>query len=60
MIDLHTYYKKPIPAPSTVLCKAKVDRREGRKLYISATIEDGKGTVYTVGEGLFIELKAKM
>ncbi|KAF2687293.1 hypothetical protein K458DRAFT_415551 [Lentithecium fluviatile CBS 122367] len=57
---LNTTYKKPLPTPSTVLCTAKLDRREGKKIYLRATIEDGQGMVYTVGEGMFVETRSKL
>ncbi|KAF2244420.1 hypothetical protein BU26DRAFT_434962 [Trematosphaeria pertusa] len=57
---LNTSYKKPVPTPGVVLCTAKFDRRERNKIYIRTTIEDGQGTVYTVGEGMFIEVKTKI
>ena len=59
MTDLNTTYKKPVPAPGVVLCKAKFEKRERNKTYVSGSIEDGMGTVYTVGEGMFIEVNRK-
>ncbi|KAF2024773.1 hypothetical protein EK21DRAFT_77966 [Setomelanomma holmii] len=54
---LNTIYKKPVPTPGVLKCTAKFERRDGRKLYVRATIENGKGTIYTVGEAMFIEVK---
>jgi acyl-coenzyme A thioesterase PaaI-like protein len=59
-IDLNTNYKKPVPTPGVVLCTAKFERQERNKTYVSATIEDGMGMVYTRGEGMFIEVKQKL
>jgi thioesterase superfamily protein 4 len=59
-VDLNISYKRPIPTPSTVLCTAKVERQDGRKLYIRATIEDGAGVIYTVGEAMFVEIKSRL
>ena len=57
---LHIDYKKPLPTPSIVLIKAKLDpRSSGRKLYVSATIEDGKGTIFNTAEALFLEVERK-
>jgi acyl-coenzyme A thioesterase PaaI-like protein len=53
---LNTNYKKPVPTPSTVLCTAKYVKTERNKIYVNGTIEDGKGTVYTTGEGMFVEV----
>ena len=47
-------YKKPIPAPGAVLCRAWVERIEGRKIYGSGTVEDGEGTIMATGEALFL------
>lgn len=57
---LNTSYRKPVPTPGTLLCTAKVERQEGRKLYVRGTIEDGAGTVYTVGEAMFIKMVQKL
>ncbi|KAJ8112056.1 hypothetical protein OPT61_g5483 [Boeremia exigua] len=57
---LNTVYKKPVPVPGPVLCTAKIERHDGRKVYVRATVEDGEGTVYTTGECLFIEAKPKL
>ena len=57
---MHVDYKKPLPTPSVVMIKAKLDPRSGgRKLYIRATLEDGNGTEFTAAEGLFLEVKRK-
>lgn len=58
--DLNTTYKKPVPAPKILLCTARIEREDGRKIYVRATIEDGSGTVYTEGEAMFIQMKTKL
>lgn len=60
VIDLNTVYKKPVPVPGPVLCTAKIERQDGRKVFVRATLEDGKGTVYTTAQSLFIEVKPKL
>ncbi|KAF2464679.1 uncharacterized protein BDR25DRAFT_241695 [Lindgomyces ingoldianus] len=57
---LNTNYKKPTPAPSVVLCTARFEKKEGRKIYVSGTVGDGQGTVYSTGEGMFVETNAKI
>ncbi|OAG07995.1 uncharacterized protein CC84DRAFT_528774 [Paraphaeosphaeria sporulosa] len=57
---LNTAYKKPVPAPATVLCTVKLTRRERNKLYIRATVEDGQGTVCTIGDAMFVEVRSKI
>ena len=54
--DLNVNYKKPVPAPSVVLCRARFDRQERNKIYCTGTIEDGEGNVYSSAEGMFIEV----
>ncbi|KAF2107857.1 HotDog domain-containing protein, partial [Lophiotrema nucula] len=54
---LTTNYKKPTPTPSIVLCTAKFDRQERNKIYVVGSIEDGMGTVYATGEGMFVHVK---
>ena len=47
-------YKRPVPTPTVVLCRAWVERTEGRKMFTVGTVEDGEGGVYAKGEALFI------
>jgi thioesterase superfamily protein 4 len=47
-------YKKPVPTPSVVMCRAWIQRTEGRKMFGRGTVEDGEGTVMATGEGLFV------
>jgi thioesterase superfamily protein 4 len=42
------------------MCTAKIERQDGRKVYVHATIEDGSGMVYSIGKGLFIEVRSKL
>lgn len=53
-------YKKPVPTPTVVLCRAWVQRTEGRKMFTEGTIEDGEGVVYAKGEALFIVIPKVM
>lgn len=60
-------YRKPIPLPSIVLCKAYIDKVENRKVYISVNITNGDeqfGTIngddqieYVQSDALFIKFK---
>ncbi|KAF2209856.1 hypothetical protein CERZMDRAFT_99916 [Cercospora zeae-maydis SCOH1-5] len=53
-------YKAPVPTPSVVLVRCSASKHEGRKAWISGTIEDGMGTVYAEGEALFIMQREKL
>ncbi|EOD51733.1 Thioesterase superfamily [Neofusicoccum parvum] len=57
---LNVSYKKPVPLPGIVLGTAKFVKFEGRKSYVRGTLEDGNGTVYAVGEALFVEVKPRI
>ena len=52
--ELNVRYEEKVPLPSCVLCRSKVTRRKGRAVWISASIEDGKGKVYCDAEALCI------
>lgn len=54
---LNTSYNGKVVTPGSILVVARLDKISGRKLFISATVEDGKGTVLTKGEALFIGLR---
>ena len=57
---INTTYLKPVETPGTVLARAWINKIEGKKLYESATIEDGEGTVLAKAEALFIGLNQKL
>ncbi len=50
-------FKRPVPTPGLILCRAWLDSRsKGRKLWVQGTLEDGKGGVYALAQALFIEV----
>ncbi|KAH7055886.1 HotDog domain-containing protein [Macrophomina phaseolina] len=57
---LNVTYKKPLPLPGVVLGVAQFTKNDGRKNYVRATLEDGNGKIYAVGEALFVTLKSKI
>ncbi|KAI5847583.1 HotDog domain-containing protein [Tricharina praecox] len=54
---INVAFRRPVPTPSVVLCKTKLVRKERRKLFINATLEDGIGGVYSMAESLLIEMR---
>ncbi|EHA46547.1 hypothetical protein MGG_11096 [Pyricularia oryzae 70-15] len=56
---LKTEYLKPIPVPGAVLVRSEIERVDGRKHWVKATIEDGSGQVLARGEVLYVALKEK-
>ena len=51
---LNVQYKKPVRTPGVILLRAKVVKREGRKLWVEASIEDGEGGIMATAEALFL------
>lgn len=59
--EMTVQYKKMLPTPSVVLCRAWVETEpEGRKVWVKASVEDGLGGVYATGRTLFIKMKPKL
>jgi acyl-coenzyme A thioesterase PaaI-like protein len=52
---LNISFRKPLATPSTVLCRAWLERTSGeRKLFLRGAIEDGEGQVFAEAEGLWV------
>lgn len=57
-VQLEVTYKSKISADSTVLCTAKLDKVEGRKLFMTAVMSDGPdGKVFATSKALFVTPK---
>lgn len=56
---LNTTYSRPVPVPGVVLLTASLVRREGRKLFVEATVQDDKGAVLSKADVLFIETRGR-
>lgn len=59
-VSLKINYRKPVPTPGIVLCRASLIKIAGRKVWVDATIEDGDGVVYATGETMFLKSKASL
>ncbi|PSN72004.1 hypothetical protein BS50DRAFT_569588 [Corynespora cassiicola Philippines] len=57
---LNTSYKRPVPTPGPLLCTSWIEKRERNKVYVKGTIEDGRGTIYALGDAMFVEFKGKL
>ena len=54
-VQLEVQYKAKIPAGAVLLCTCEVERAEGRKLWMTATMRDGpEGKVYATSRALFV------
>lgn len=59
--DMSVQYKKMLPTPNVVLCRAWLEKEpERRKVWVRASVEDGLGGVYATGTTLFIQTKSKI
>ncbi len=58
--SLNVRYHKPVPTPGVVLGRAGVLRAEGRKKWLWAAVEDGRGEVLASAEALFIEARPRL
>lgn len=51
---LNVSYRSPVFVPSVVIATARVDRKEGRKIWVQGQIEDLNGNICTTAEVLFL------
>ena len=59
--EMTVRYKQMLPTPSIVLCRAWLEKEpEGRKVWVSAVVENGQGVVFATGTTLFIKTKSKI
>ena len=53
--DLHVHYRKMLPIPQRCIAEARVERREGRKVWASARLRDISGDIlFAEAEGVFV------
>ncbi|CAB4031559.1 Hypothetical predicted protein [Paramuricea clavata] len=53
--NLNVYYKRPIPLNTTTLVEAKIDKIEGRKVFVSGAIKTVDGcAIYSTATSIFI------
>lgn len=57
---MRTDFKRGVPTPGVVMCSALVEKVEGRKMLVRASLGDGKGTTFATGEALYIMLREKL
>ncbi|EQC27837.1 hypothetical protein, variant 2 [Saprolegnia diclina VS20] len=51
---LNVNFRKPLPTQTSGIIYTELDRREGRKVFMKARVEDNDGTLYTEASALFI------
>ena len=47
-------YKAPVQTPCTILLRAWIIEKSGRKVWVRATLENGQGVVCCASKGLFV------
>jgi acyl-coenzyme A thioesterase PaaI-like protein len=55
--DLNVKYKQAVATPCVLLVRAKIVREKGRWIETRGWVEDGKGTVFAEGWGVFVMSK---
>lgn len=58
--NLNVNYLKPLPALTWVEIRARATNQEGRKTWISVSVENGEGEMFAQGTALFVLPKWKM
>lgn len=58
--QLNVTFKKPVPLPGDYLCRATIEKIEGRKFFVTGSIEDEAGTILAHCEAIYIEIKNKL
>ena len=56
--NLNIDYVKPLLTPAWILVRAHVERQEGRKVIVNATVGNGEGDIYAKAVALFIKPKS--
>lgn len=57
--ELTVTFKKPVPTPSVLLCRAWLPKPSaGRKVWVEGTVEDGNGGVFATCRGLTVLLRS--
>ncbi|KAI5812015.1 thioesterase superfamily protein [Pyronema omphalodes] len=54
---LNTQFRRPVRTPGVVVVRARCMKREGRKFWAEAKMEDGEGMVLATAEALFVLVK---
>ena len=56
---LNVAWKKPLFTPSVTLCRGRVLKKEGRKVFVKGSFHDSEGSMLAEAEGLWILLAGK-
>lgn len=55
-LKMETTYRKPVPAPGVVLVRSILDCVEGKKRYVTGTLENEEGVVLCEAKTVFLIL----
>ncbi|UKZ89584.1 uncharacterized protein TrAFT101_004630 [Trichoderma asperellum] len=59
-VSLNILFQKPVKTPATVVVAVKLDKVEGRKLCITACLQDGSGKALAKASAVFVGLDGKL
>lgn len=58
-VNINIDFKKMLPLNTEVLVEARVEKQDGRKVYVQSRIYDQSGDEFATGKGLFLKLTDK-
>jgi len=60
MANLNVKLKKPMFTPEVVVCRGRVVKKDGRKVYLKGSFEDKNGETPAEADGLWICMEKRM
>lgn len=57
---LNITFKAPVAAPSNILVKAYITKVEGRKIFLTSTVQNDKGLICVTADVMFVSRKANL
>ena len=59
-VQLNITYKKPITTPGTIIARSWISKVEDRKVWVRGVLENGKGELHALAEGVWLRVKEKL
>ncbi|WPG99627.1 Hypothetical protein R9X50_00244500 [Acrodontium crateriforme] len=57
---LNVTFKAPVAAPANILVKSRITKVEGRKVFLTSTVQNDKGVICVTADVMFVSRKAKL
>jgi acyl-CoA thioesterase FadM len=56
-VYLNVQYKKPLLTPQVVIVRGRVEKIDGRKLYVKGRFEDKDGAAFSEADGMWVMIE---